>query len=78
MQGTFRSQEWHIRVLNGWYGIKGVEIARPLELVASGFESWLCHLFAVCGYGKMIALSLSFPVCEMGMTVASTSFDKVM
>lgn len=41
-------------------------LARPLELVGSGLESWLCHLFAVCDCGKMMALSFSLPVCEVG------------
>lgn len=44
-------------------------LARPSELVGSGLESWLCHLFAVYDCGKMVALSFTFPVCEVGMTV---------
>lgn len=44
-------------------------LTRPVELVGSGFESWPRLLFAVYDCGNMIALSLSFPVCEVGMTV---------
>lgn len=41
--------------------MEGVEVARPLERIGSGFESWLGHLVAVYDYGKMIALSLNLP-----------------
>lgn len=43
------------------HGPQGVEVARPLERIGSGFESWLGHLVAVHDYGKMIALSLNLP-----------------
>lgn len=43
-------------------------LARPLELVGSGLECRPCHLLHVYDCGKMIALSLSFLVCEVGVT----------
>lgn len=41
-------------------------LARPLELVGSGLESWLCPLFAVYGCGEVMAVSFSFPACAVG------------
>lgn len=50
-------------------GMMLVEVARPLKPIVSGFESWVGPLFAVYDCVKMTAQSLSFPICEMEITV---------